>query len=119
MSVLKERTAFPSAKANYIVLMPPGDVLKEKIFEMGLNAPELASRCKLPIEIVQGILDATVEMTQIIAEKLEHVTWIQADSWMRMEENYRKRLKLTRNTREYSVDEELGVVVKKTHGQQH
>jgi len=93
--------------------MPPGDVLKEKIFEMGLDAAELASRCKLSVETIQGILDATVEVTQIIAEKLEHVTWIQADSWMRMEKNYRQRLELTANTHEYSVVRELGIVVRK------
>ena len=110
MPTLTKRTA---KKANYIVLMPPGDVLKEKIFELGLDASELALRCKLPVETIQGILNATVEMTQIIAEKLEHVTWIQADSWMRMEESYRSRITLTANTQKYSIDEELGVAIKK------
>ena len=113
MPILKKRPIPTSVKTNYVVLMPPGDVLKEKIFEMGLDATEVAARCKLPVETIQGILDATTEMTQIIAEKLEHVTWIQADSWMRMEENYRKRQKLATNTYEYSVDNELGLLVKK------
>ena len=103
-----------TANTNYIVLMPPGDVLKEKIFEMGMDASVLAHHCKLPVEIILGILDTSVEMTQVIAEKLEHVTRIQADSWMRMEEDYRKRKKLTANTQKYSIDEELGVALKKS-----
>ena len=91
--------------------MPPGDVLQEKIDEMNMDATELASRCKLSVEIIQGILDTTMEMTQIIADKLEQVTWIQADSWMRMEENYRQKLALTANSREYAIDNELGIAV--------
>ena len=110
MSTLTKSTA----KKNYVVLMPPGDVLKEKIFEMGVDAITLSSRSKLPIETIQGILDATTEMTQTIAEKLEHVTQIQADSWMRMEENYRTRIKLTASNQKYSVDEELGVAIKRS-----
>jgi len=110
MPTLTARTA----EKNYIVLMPPGDVLKEKIFEMGIDASVLAHHCKLPVETVQGILDTTTEMTQVIAEKLEHVTRIQADSWMRMEEDYRKRKKLTANIQKYSIDEELGVAVKRS-----
>ena len=38
------------AKTNDLVLMPPGNVLREKIFELGLDATELARRCKLPLE---------------------------------------------------------------------
>ena len=117
MPTLTKRTTTTQAKTNYLVLMPPGDVLREKIFELGLDVTELARRCKLPLETIQGVLDATFEITQIIAEKLEHVTWIQADSWMRMEENYRKRLKLAANTDEYAVDDELSVVVKKSYSQ--
>ena len=113
MPTLQQRKPATPAKRNYIVLMPPGDVLKEKIFEMGLDAAELASRCKLPVETIQGILDTTTEVTQVIAEKLEHVTWIQADSWMRMEENYRQRLEVTANTHEYAMDRELGIAVRK------
>ena len=103
-----------TANTNYIVLMPPGDVLKEKIFEMGMDASELAHHCQLPVETIRGILDTSVEMTQMIAEKLEQITRIQADSWMRMEEDYRKRKKLTANTQEYSIDEELGVALKRS-----
>ena len=99
---------------NYIVLMPPGDVLKEKIFEMGMDASELAHHCQLPVETIRGILDTSVEMTQMIAEKLEQITRIQADSWMKMEEYYRKRMKLTANTQKYSIDAELGVALKKS-----
>ena len=113
MPTLLEKPTITSLKANYIVLMPPGDVLKEKIFEMGLDAAELASRCKLSVETIQGILDATTEMTPIVAEKLEHVTWIQADSWMRMEKNYRQRMKMVANNNDYSVDRELGAAVRK------
>jgi addiction module HigA family antidote len=117
MPTLTKRATATQAKRDYIVLMPPGDVLREKIFELGLDVTELAKRCKLPLATIQGILDATTEMTQMIAEKLEHVTWIQADSWMRMEENYRKRLKLTANADEYTVDDELSIAVQKSYGQ--
>jgi plasmid maintenance system antidote protein VapI len=113
MTVLERKKAAPF-RPNYVVLMPPGDVLKEKIDEMDIDATELASRCKLPVATIHGILDTTTEMTQIIADKLEQVTWIQADSWMRMEENYRQRLALTANTREYTIDNELGIAVKKS-----
>ena len=113
MTVLERKKTAPF-RPNYIVLLSPGDVLKEKIDEMNLDATELASRCKLSVETIQGILDTTTEMTQIIATKLEQVTWIQADSWMRMEENYRQRLALTANSHEYVIDNELGIAVKKS-----
>lgn len=108
MSTLTKRIA----KANYVVLTPPGEVLKEMIFEIGMGVCELALHCKLPIETMQGILDTTTEMTQNIAEKLEHVIRIHVDSWMRREEKYRKRIILAANTQKHSMDEELGVAIK-------
>ena len=86
-----------TANTNYIVLMPPGDVLKEKIFEMGMDASVLAHHCKLPVETILGILDTSLEMTQVIAEKLEHVTRIQAEF---MDENGRRLSKAKKINRQ-------------------
>jgi len=67
-SLLKKERRLRSVERNYIVLMPLGDVLKEKIFEMGLDVTELITRCQFSVETIRGILDATTEMTQIIAK---------------------------------------------------
>ena len=65
---------------DYIVLTPPGKILAEKIYEMGIDASELARRCELPLETVRQVLNAEAAVTKEIAELLEKTTWILPES---------------------------------------
>lgn len=87
-----ERESTLLFKPNYITLMPPGNVLEEKIEEMGLNAEELAEKTGLPIATIHAILKAEMAMTQEIAEALERITLIPRHHWFRYEEIYQKKM---------------------------
>jgi len=88
---------------DYIVLTPPGKILAEKIYEMGIDANELARRCGLSLETIQQLLGAEIVVTREIAETLEKATWIPVKNWMRYEDNYRKRLELVKQYPEKAV----------------
>jgi len=102
MAVL-ERKKTASPKPNYITLLPPGKIIAEKIFEMGIDATELARRCNQSLETIQKLLDAKIPLTQDIAEEIEKVTWMQADGMMRIEESYQNNLRFHREHPDYPV----------------
>ena len=77
---------------NYITILPPGRVMAEKMFEMGIDATELARRMDVPVEAVEQLLRFEIPLTREVAEKLEKATWMNADLMMRHEENSRKNL---------------------------
>lgn len=89
MSTIKSKSSYPHTP-NYITLLPLGNVIAEKMFEMGIDAAELAKRCDLPEETIQGILKVEIPLTIEIADKIEKATWMPASLLMRFEENYRK-----------------------------
>jgi len=99
MTVLEKRKSAP----NYITLLPPGKIIAEKIFEMGIDATELAKRCDLSLETVQELLDAEIPLTLEIAKAIERVTWMQAEGMMRVEESYQNNLKFHRKHPDYPV----------------
>ena len=88
---------------DYITLLPPGNILSEKLFEMGLDATGLAERSGLSVEIIQCVLKVEIPVNQAIAEKLERATWIPAASWLRYEEHYRKDLEYSKQHPEIPV----------------
>jgi len=77
---------------NYIYLMPPGEIIEEKMFEMGINAAELARRMEVPVEIIEKLLRYEIPLTEDVAEKLQKATWMDARLMMRHEESYQRDL---------------------------
>ena len=102
MTVLERKKSAPS-KPNYITLLPPGKIIAEKIFEMGIDAPELARRCCLSLETIQQLLKAEIPLTNEIARAIEKVTWMQADGMMRIEESYQRNLAFHKEHPDYPV----------------
>ncbi len=102
MTVLERKKAAPF-KPNYITLLPPGKIIAEKIFEMGIDAAELSRRCNLPLETIQKLLKAEISLTKEIADKIEQVTWMQADGMMRVEESYQRNLAFHKEHPDYPV----------------
>ena len=102
MTVLERKTAVPFTP-NYVRLLPPGEVIAEKIFELGIDDAELARRCELPLEIIQQLLKADVPLTKEIADKIEKVTWMNADGMMRLENRYRNDLMFVLQNPDYPV----------------
>ena len=74
MTVLERKRSAPS-KPNYITLLPPGRIIAEKIFEMGIDAPELARRCSLSLETIQQLLKAEIPLTNEIAKVVMQSTY--------------------------------------------
>ncbi|MDR3199222.1 MAG: hypothetical protein LBU34_15250 [Planctomycetaceae bacterium] len=76
---------------NYINLMTPGDILAEKIFEMGIDAAELAIRMNVPLKTVEQLLKTEIPLTQTLAEKIEKITWMPSAFMLRVEKSYREK----------------------------
>jgi len=102
MAVLERKKAAPF-KPNYIRLLPPGEVIAEKIFEMGIDEAELARRCGLPLETVQKLLKAEVSLTKELADKIEKITRMNAEGMMRLETRYRNDLAFIQKNPDYPV----------------
>ena len=77
---------------NYIYLLPPGEVLEEKMFEMGIDAAELARRMDVSVETIEQLLRFEIPLTEDVAQKIEKVTWMNANLMMRHEKSYRTKL---------------------------
>jgi plasmid maintenance system antidote protein VapI len=78
---------------NYLYLMPPGEVLEEKMFEMGIDTVELAKRMKVSVKTVEQLLKAEIPLTPTLAEKIEKITLMPASLMLRFEKGYRSDLK--------------------------
>ena len=100
MTVLERKRATPF-RPNYIRLLPPGEVIAEKIFEMGIDESELARRCGFSLETIQKLLKAEIPLTNDIAEKIEKNTWMDAEGMMRLEKQYRKDLAFLHKNPDY------------------
>ena len=81
---------------NYIYLMPPGEIIEEKMFEMGIDATELARRMEVPVETINKLLRYEISLTRDVAEKLEKATWMDAGLMMRHEASYQRDMKLAK-----------------------
>jgi HTH-type transcriptional regulator/antitoxin HigA len=72
--------------------MPPGEVLEEKMFEMGIDSAELARRMEVPVETIDQLLRFEIPLTEDVAQKIEQATWMNANLMMRHEANCRRNL---------------------------
>jgi plasmid maintenance system antidote protein VapI len=77
---------------NYICILPPGELIAEKMFELGIDAAELAKRMKVSVETVEKLLRFEIPLTESVAKKLEKATWMNADLMLRHETSYRRDL---------------------------
>jgi len=77
---------------NYITILPPGEIIAEKMFEMGIDAAELAKRMKVPVETIEKLLRFEIPLTESVAKKLEKATWMDAELMMQHEKSYRTKL---------------------------
>jgi len=100
---VQERKKAAPFKPNYVRLLPPGEVIAEKIFEMGIEEAELARRCGIPLETVQKLLKAEIPLTKDVADKIEKVTWMTAEGMMRLETRYRNDLVFIQQNPDYPV----------------
>jgi len=91
MTVLERKKAAPF-RPNYVRLLPPGEVIAEKICEMGIDEFELALRCELSLETIQQLLKAEIPLTEEIADKIEKITRMNTEGMMRLETRYRNDL---------------------------
>jgi addiction module HigA family antidote len=78
---------------NYIALLPPGRVLAEKMFEMGIDATELAKRMKVSVKTIEQLINIEIPLTPTLATKIEKTTMMDADHLMRLEKGYWQDLK--------------------------
>jgi plasmid maintenance system antidote protein VapI len=77
---------------NYITIDPPGNIVQEKIAEMGMDVAELAKRMKVPIETVELLFRADIPLTEELAKKIESITKLPAHVMMRSETRFREKL---------------------------
>ena len=102
MTVLERKKAAPF-RPNYVRLLPPGEVIAEKIDEMGIDETELALRCELSLETIQQLLKAEIPLTEEIADKIEKITRMNTEGMMRLETRYRSDLEFVQRHPDYPV----------------
>jgi plasmid maintenance system antidote protein VapI len=70
--------------------LPVGEIIAEKIFEMGLDADTLAQRMKVPVETVKKLIRFEIPLTENLAKKLERATWMPAHVMLHYETRWRE-----------------------------
>ncbi|MCL2304760.1 MAG: DUF2281 domain-containing protein [Planctomycetaceae bacterium] len=88
----RQRKQSLSHTPNYITIRSPGNILREKIDEMGLETVQLAERMKTSVETIERLLRAEISLTEELAARIEDVTKMPASVMMRAEERYQERL---------------------------
>jgi len=78
-------------------VVPPGEVLEEKINEMGLSTEEFAQRIGMSTEALVQLFKGRLLLSSAVASRLELTTGIPADYWKRAEANYRRKLENLEN----------------------
>jgi len=88
----RQQMRYSSHTSNYITLLPPGEVIEEKMFEMGIDVAELAKRMKVPVETIEKLLRFEIPLTEDVARKLESATWMDAGLMLQHEKSFRTNL---------------------------
>jgi addiction module HigA family antidote len=68
--------------------IPPGEILEETLTACNMQKSELAERCRLPVEMVNLIIDGKAPITSETATRLEKVLGISAKMWINLDINY-------------------------------
>ena len=82
-----EKRLYPH-KPDYIIPVAPGEILEEKLGEMGMSKEEFAQRSGLRIEAVELLFVGRLPITESLAKTLESITQIPVDNWIRYERGY-------------------------------
>jgi plasmid maintenance system antidote protein VapI len=70
----------------------PGDTLAEWMKENGFSRRVFAKASGLDADVLDGLLDGSLMLTAVIADRLQHATGITAKFWIAYEEHYRADL---------------------------
>lgn len=73
-------------------VIKPGEHLLDSMNEDGITRESAASVCGLPVETIDGVLDASVRITPGIARGLAQGTGIPDGMWLNLERIYRDGL---------------------------
>lgn len=66
----------------------PGEVLREKLQEIGMTSNEFAERTKMPERTINAVIKGTSSITPDMAVFFERVTKIPAYFWLDMQQSY-------------------------------
>lgn len=72
--------------------IPPCETLKEELEYNKISKEELSAAADIPLQVIEDILNNRKPITPEIAEKLEKVLDINADFWLRLQDNYKADL---------------------------
>jgi len=75
---------------NYITILPPGRLIAEKMFDLGLDTDALARRMKVSVATVEKLIRFEIPLTERLAKKLERATWMPAHVMLRYETTWRE-----------------------------
>ena len=67
---------------------PPGDMLQEKLEEMGMPSEEFASLCGLPVSVIDDVLGARIPVGKELAEIFEKALGIPVELWLAYQRGY-------------------------------
>ncbi|MDR0705882.1 MAG: hypothetical protein LBF88_12990 [Planctomycetaceae bacterium] len=83
-----------SFEPDYVIPIPPGEHLVEKLDEMGMSKEQFIKKIGLTIEAVELLFLGRLPMTIALAQKLEKITKTPTEVWIAFEKQYHKKLKL-------------------------
>lgn len=66
--------------------------MKEELEYNKISKEELSAAADIPLQVIEDILNNRKPITPEIAEKLEKVLDINADFWLRLQDNYKADL---------------------------
>lgn len=70
----------------------PGELLQEKLKEMGMTTQEFCAQSSLSMETVELLYNGEIPLEPALAEKLETITNTPEDYWLCFERIYRDEL---------------------------
>ncbi|MGL6194933.1 MAG: hypothetical protein ACRC2T_08940 [Thermoguttaceae bacterium] len=79
-----------SYKPDHLTILPPGEIVAEKILEMGLGLKELADKCNLHTDQIVLLLKAELTLNDELAEQIEEITQLPKEYLLKSEETYQK-----------------------------
>jgi len=71
--------------------IPPGEILREQLEELGLSASALASALHVPANRMTGILNGTRAITADTALRLARYFGTSAKFWLNLQQSYELR----------------------------
>lgn len=79
-------------RSKSYIAVPPGETIKEQLSLARMNKNEFAIKMDLSENYINKLLNGEVQLTPMIAMKLESVFGISAKFWNNLETIYRKKI---------------------------